>query len=120
MKYKLTSTYPSRRAFITGAASGLGKALCMELAQDGWTLGIADINAALLEVAAKEFQTLGAKIIPFTLDVSDKDAYKKVADDFLTQAGGIDMLFNNAGVGDGGNFEEYSLENWEWMIRINQ
>jgi NADP-dependent 3-hydroxy acid dehydrogenase YdfG len=120
MNYKLTRTYPLKRAFITGAASGLGKALCVELAQDGWTLGIADINAEQLEVAGKEFQSLGANTIPFTLDVSDKHAYKKVADDFLMKAGGIDMLFNNAGVGDGGNFEEYSLDNWEWMIRINQ
>jgi len=63
-----------------------------------WTLGIADINAEQLDVAGKEFQSLGAKVIPFTLDVSDKDAYKKVADDFLIKAGGIDMLFNNAGV----------------------
>ncbi len=120
MKYKLTSTYPSKRAFITGAASGLGKALCAELAQDGWTLGVADINTPLLEETSKEFQSLGATVIPFTLDVSDKNAYKLVADEFLRKAGGIDLLFNNAGVGDGGNFEEYSLENWEWMIRVNQ
>jgi NADP-dependent 3-hydroxy acid dehydrogenase YdfG len=47
-------------------------------------------------------------------------AYEKAANDFLQQAGGIDLLFNNAGVGDGGAIGEYSLENWEWMTGINQ
>ncbi len=120
MKYSLTQQHPARRAFITGAASGLGKAFCIELAQDGWTLGIADINAEALATAAKEFETLGAKTLYFQLDVSDREQYKMVADEFLKTTGGIDLLFNNAGVGDGGLFEEYSLDNWEWMTRVNQ
>ncbi len=120
MKYTLTRQHPDKRAFITGAASGLGKAFATELAQDGWTLGIADINDHQLAEAAKEFETLGAKTIPFHLDVSDRIMYQQVAKDFLAKAGGIDLLFNNAGVGDGGTFEEYSLDNWEWMTRINQ
>ena len=55
-------------------------------------------------------------------DYKDHDIHdeKKVAEDFLAQAGGIDLLFNNAGVGDGSLFEEYSLENYEWMVGINQ
>jgi NADP-dependent 3-hydroxy acid dehydrogenase YdfG len=120
MNYKLSSRHPNRRAFVTGAASGLGRALCHELAGDGWTLGIADINAEQLAEAGKEFASGGATILPFVLDVSDRDEYRRVAEEFLQKAGGIDLLFNNAGVGDGGNFEEYSLDNWEWMIRVNQ
>src|SRR5882672_11490356 len=120
MKYSLTEHYPSKRAFITGAASGLGKALAIELAQDGWILGIADINKEQLASAARDFETAGAKTISFHLDVSDRNQYQQVAMDFLTKAGGIDLLFNNAGVGDGGTFEEYTLDNWEWMIRTNQ
>lgn len=120
MKYTLTQQHPRKRAFITGAASGLGKAFCIELAQDGWTLGLADINKAHLEIAAKEFEALGAKTISFHLDVSNREQYQQVARGFLEKAGGIDLLFNNAGVGDGGVFEEYSLDNWEWMTRVNQ
>ena len=120
MKYLLSQQHPSKRAFITGAASGLGKAYCIELAQDGWTLGIADINAEGLTIAAKEFEALGAKTISYQLDVSDRNQYQRVAKEFLSATGGIDLLFNNAGVGDGGVFEEYSLDNWEWMTRINQ
>ena len=120
MNYILSQQHPNKRAFITGAASGLGKAFAVELAQDGWTLGIADIDKEKLDIAAKEFENLGAKTISFYLDVSDRQQYQQVAADFLAKAGGIDLLFNNAGVGDGGLFEEYSLDNWEWMTRINQ
>lgn len=120
MTYALTTQYPSRRAFVTGAASGLGKALCIELAKDGWTLGLADINAEGLATAAAEFEKLGAKTLRFQLDVADREQYRQVAQDFIKIAGGIDLLFNNAGVGDGGMFEEYTLDNWEWMVRVNQ
>ena len=118
--YQLSKVHPLKRAFITGAASGLGKAFCFELAKDGWIIGIADINATELAVTAEQIEKRGGKPISFSLDVSDKDQYKRVASDFLEQAGGIDLLFNNAGVGDGGGFEEYGLENYEWMVGINQ
>lgn len=116
----LSITYPQKRAFITGAASGLGKAFCMDLAKDGWTIGMADNNVVQLEAAAADISAAGGKPLLFPLDVSDKDQYQQVAADFLNQAGGIDLLFNNAGVGDGSVFEEYSLENYEWMVGINQ
>lgn len=118
--YLLSQTHPQKRAFITGAASGLGKAFCCELAKDGWTIGMADINVKDLTLAAGEIERMGGKPLIFPLDVSDREQYKKVAADFLSQAGGIDLLFNNAGVGDGGGFEEYALENYEWMVGINQ
>ena len=118
--YKLSTLYPSKRAFITDAASGLGKALCLELAADGWTIGISDINDEQLAVSFQEIVRLGGKPISFHLDVSDREQYQQVVDKFLLQTGGIDVLINNAGVGDGGVFEEYSLDNWEWMVRINQ
>ena len=118
--YQLTQNHPSKRAFITGAASGLGKAFCQELSKDGWTIGMADINTKELEAAAAEIEMAGGKPLMFPLDVSDKDQYKLVAEEFLTKAGGIDLLFNNAGVGDGSLFEEYNIENYEWMVGINQ
>jgi NADP-dependent 3-hydroxy acid dehydrogenase YdfG len=98
----------------------LGKALSIELAQEGWTIGMSDINMEELAKAATEVYALGGKALTFHLDVSDKVEYKMIAASFLEQAGGIDLLFNNAGVGDGGAFEEYALENYEWMTGINQ
>lgn len=118
--YLLSRSHPAKRAFITGAASGLGKAFCIELAKDGWNLGMADINVKELETAATEINAFGGKTWIYPLDVSDKEQYAKVSQAFLADAGGIDLLFNNAGVGDGGAFEEYGLENYEWMVGINQ
>lgn len=118
--YQLSSFHPKKRAFITGAASGLGRALALELAGDGWTIGMADINLKELEEAAAAVKQQGGHPLVFPLDVSDKGQYAKVAAAFLEEAGGIDLLFNNAGVGDGSPFEEYSLDNYEWMVGINQ
>ena len=92
----------------------------MDLARDGWTIGMADNNVTALELAATDIQNAGGRPLLFPLDVSDKDQYQQVAADFLAQAGGIDLLFNNAGVGDGSVFEDYSLENYEWMVGIKE
>ncbi|MDP1841990.1 MAG: SDR family NAD(P)-dependent oxidoreductase [Sediminibacterium sp.] len=118
--YSLSKRYPAKRAFITGAASGLGKAFATELATDGWTIGMADNNAIQLAQTCQEIAALGANAFSYELDVSNKEQYKTVAAQFLADAGGIDLLFNNAGVGDGGAFEEYPLEHYEWMVSINQ
>lgn len=116
---QLTKRFPKKRAFITGAGSGLGLSLCRELALDGWSICMSDIDRKALEKATKEIESLGGKPIAFGLDVSDKDAYREAAKKFLTEVGGIDLLVNNAGVGDGGYVEDYGLENWDWLLSIN-
>jgi NADP-dependent 3-hydroxy acid dehydrogenase YdfG len=118
--YQFSKKYPKKRAFITGAGSGLGRAFCLELAKEGWLIGISDINETALKNTDDAIKAAGGSTISYVLDVSKRFDYQKTAEDFLQKAGGIDLLFNNAGVGDGGTFEEYSLDNWEWMIGINQ
>ncbi len=119
MRYKLSEQYPKKRAFITGAGSGLGRALALALAADGWKLGVADIRQQRLEEVCSLIEELGGQAFPFGLDVSDKDDYARVAKD-MTGHIGIDLLINNAGVGDGGPFVDYSLANWDWIVGINQ
>lgn len=118
--YQLSQTYPFKRAFITGAASGLGRCLAVELARDGWTLGLADLDLPGCEQTAASVASAGGKPFTYRLDVADPDNFRIVAAAFLQDAGGIDVLFNNAGVGDGGAIDDYPLENWHWMIGINQ
>ncbi len=115
----LTKRFPLKRAFITGAGSGLGKSLALQLADDGWTVGITDINEAALNETAKAVNQKG-KAIAFVQNVADENAYKTIAETFLKQTGGIDILVNNAGVGDGAIFGEYELQNWQWIVGINQ
>lgn len=118
--YKLSEQHPQRRAFITGGGSGLGRELCRELAYDRWTIGICDISERGLHETAEIIAKAGGKPVPFILDVADRNRYKEVAEKFLSLTGGIDLLVNNAGVGDAAVFEEYSLDNWEWLVGVNQ
>ncbi len=115
---KLNSKYPNKTAFITGAASGLGAAFAHLLAENGWSLYVSDINSGSLEElkvslkGAKEVQT-------YELDVSDKLSYERNVEAIRKSTSQIDLVINNAGIGDGEFFQDYKPDLWERMIRIN-
>jgi NAD(P)-dependent dehydrogenase (short-subunit alcohol dehydrogenase family) len=94
---QLSQRYPTKRAFITGGGSGLGKALCLELAKEGWTIGICDISRKGLDQTASAIKALGGQVLSYELDVSDRTAYEQVVDAYLQETNGIDLLINNAG-----------------------
>lgn len=119
--YQLTARYPKKRAFITGAASGLGRALCEQLALDRWHIGMCDIDRKGLEQTAQMVEGHGGSAYVYDLNVSDPAQYAQVAEDFLQQAGGIDLLVNNAGVsGHVGKMETAPVADWQWIVGINQ
>ncbi|HLP52426.1 MAG TPA: SDR family NAD(P)-dependent oxidoreductase [Chitinophagales bacterium] len=120
MAYTLSTKHPKKRAFITGGGGGLGRALALALAKEGWTVGITDINEAALAESKKLVEDAGGKAYTYKFDVSKKDDYKTAFDDFISKAGGLDLMINNAGVGDGGLIGEYALDNWDWITGINQ
>jgi NAD(P)-dependent dehydrogenase (short-subunit alcohol dehydrogenase family) len=97
----------------------LGRALSLKLAGDGWTIGVSDINRNAVDESLDLINAAGGKALAYQFDVSKKEDYKKAFDDFIMQAKGIDLLINNAGVGDGGLFGEYSLNNWDWITGID-
>ena len=117
--YSLSKKYGGKRAFITGAASGFGRALAYELAKDGWTIAVVDIDEMRAGETAGTIESLGGKGIAYHLDVADKEQYALIAKTFVAEAGGIDLLINNAGVAGGALFEHIPLEDWEWMVGIN-
>ncbi|MBI3119828.1 MAG: SDR family NAD(P)-dependent oxidoreductase, partial [Candidatus Hydrogenedentes bacterium] len=108
-----------KRAFVTGAASGLGAAICMELAKDGWTIGMCDNRDKPLRAKMKEVDTAGGTALRHVFDVTDRAAYQKGVKTFIHDAGGIDLLVNNAGVAGGGFVGDYLLDDWEWLLNIN-
>jgi len=118
-RYKLTERFPRKRAFVTGAGSGLGRQFCLELARDGWTIGLSDLNKQTVEETSGLVEEQGGRALRFAFDVSNRKTYQRHAGAFLKQAGGLELLVNNAGVGDGGDVGDYALENWEWLLGIN-
>jgi NAD(P)-dependent dehydrogenase (short-subunit alcohol dehydrogenase family) len=120
VKYeKLARRFAKKRAFITGAASGLGLAFATALAKDGWTLGLTDVDGDALARAATELSTACGVVHIYKFDVSDFEQYSISAAEFLNSAGGIDLLINNAGIGCGGYFEDLSVELWKRVMDIN-
>ncbi len=120
MSYKFTERFPKKRAFITGGGGGLGRALALKLAADGWTIGITDIKDEGLAESKELIEKAGGKAYTYKFDVAKREEYQKAFDDYISKVGGLDLQINNAGVGDGGLFGEYGLDNWEWITGINQ
>jgi NAD(P)-dependent dehydrogenase (short-subunit alcohol dehydrogenase family) len=117
----LSRRFPAKRAFITGAASGLGLAMAERLARDGWTLGLLDISAATLDEAATRLRGghPAARVLPYAGDVASERFVAASVGDFVAQCGGLDLMVNNAGVAVAGMLEVTPVEDWDWIVGIN-
>lgn len=106
-------------AVITGAGSGIGRALAQLLAREGCDLALADINSETLHSTAAELHQLGSKVSCHTLDVADRAAVFAFADDVLSQHGSAYLIINNAGVAVSQSIAELSFSDFEWIMGIN-
>lgn len=114
----LNNRLPKKRAFITGAASGLGASFSKLLSTNGWTLHLADIQYDELHKLKEELPEKDLVHL-YELDITDKETFAKTGQLVSQQTDGIDLVINNAGIGDGELIENYQLEAWERMININ-
>jgi NAD(P)-dependent dehydrogenase (short-subunit alcohol dehydrogenase family) len=109
-------------AVVTGAASGIGRALAVRLAQEGASLAIADIKAEELDETVKMLKQMGGsrdKVTTHIVDVSDKERVAEFAREVVEAHGGAHLLINNAGVGLFGMAEQLSIEDIEWLMGVN-
>jgi len=111
--------YQDATAVITGAASGIGRALAVELARRGCTVVLADRQFALAESIAAVILSSGGKAWARELDVCDYPALQIIVDEAVANTGRLDYMFNNAGIGIGGLAEDYELEDWNTTIDVN-
>jgi NAD(P)-dependent dehydrogenase (short-subunit alcohol dehydrogenase family) len=107
-----------RTAIITGAASGIGRAVAQSLAQRGCHLALADVNEAGLEETARGCAT-GTRITYHKFDVSERQAIAAFPEVVRGAHQRIDLLVNNAGVALGGRFEQVTEADFDWLIAIN-
>jgi NAD(P)-dependent dehydrogenase (short-subunit alcohol dehydrogenase family) len=104
-------------AVVTGAGSGIGRAVAVELASAGAQLAIADVNRAGLEETSKMLGS--ATVRTYVVDVSDVSAVEAFAGQVGKDFGRATLLINNAGVALHGTFAEISLADMEWLFKIN-
>lgn len=106
-------------AVVTGAAGGIGAALALQLAEKGCHLALADVNGVgLTEVAAKA-QAYGVKVSTLVLDMGQAESAQGLLDHVRAHHGRATVLINNAGVALGGQFEQVSEEDFDWLMSIN-
>jgi NAD(P)-dependent dehydrogenase (short-subunit alcohol dehydrogenase family) len=107
-------------AVVTGAASGIGRALSAALARRGAVVVLADIDEAGVKAAADEIGAGAAgRVSGRALDVADADAFRELVGAVVADHGHIDLLFNNAGVGIWGDVADLTLAHWNRVIDIN-
>jgi NAD(P)-dependent dehydrogenase (short-subunit alcohol dehydrogenase family) len=107
-------------AVVTGAASGIGRALAVRLAEEGITgIAVADVNRDGVSETASALENRGVPVSAHFTDVGDLDQVKKLAEEVVAKHGRATHLINNAGVGLIGTFEQISIEDFEWLMRIN-
>ncbi len=115
----MLTEFEGRVAVVTGAASGIGKALCERFAREGMKVVMADVENDQLREAAREIETLGSEILAVRTDVSQADDLSALAEATLERFGKVHVLCNNAGVFAGGRTWEAIGTDWEWVLGVN-
>ena len=108
-----------KNALVTGGGRGLGKAVAIALANEGVNVGITGRNEESLKTTVAELEKLGVKAAYSVFDVEEMAQVEQGVASIASQLGGIDILINNAGVGDFGSFEEMPVETWEKVMKVN-
>jgi short-subunit dehydrogenase len=108
-----------RVAVVTGAASGIGRAVALELAARGCALALVDVNESGLAQVADRVRALGRKVSVHVADVADRARMERLPAEVLAEHGHVHVLVNNAGVAVSGALVDQSLDDFAWIVGIN-
>src|SRR5436305_8395269 len=112
-------TFSGRVAAITGAGSGIGRALALDLARRGAHLALSDVNEAGLAETVALCEGNGVKVTSHRVDVADQVAVFAWADQVVAEHGKVNLVVNNAGVALAATIDEGSVEDIQWLMGIN-
>ena len=112
-------TFDGRVAAITGAGSGIGRALARELARRGAHVALSDVDDTGLAETVALCEGSGVKVSGAHVDVADRDAVYEWANEVVAEHGTVNLVFNNAGVALGSTIEAMSYADFEWLMSIN-
>ncbi|QET05937.1 MULTISPECIES: 3-hydroxybutyrate dehydrogenase [Cupriavidus] len=109
----------NKSAIVTGAASGIGKAIAELLAREGAAVAIADLNLDAARATAEEIERAGGRALPIAMDVTNEQAVDEATDKVAEAFGGLDILISNAGIQIVNPIEKYSFADWKKMQAIH-
>lgn len=112
-------SFENKVAAITGAGSGIGRALAYGLARQGCQLALSDVNGEGLAETAAQARKLGVKVSETLVNVADREAVHTWAEQVVADFGRVNAIFNNAGVAQGGTVEGNDYADYEWIMAIN-
>src|SRR5688572_30150608 len=108
-----------KKALVTGAGSGIGRALALTLAENGVDVAIVDVNAESAERTAVEIRALGRESLAVVCDVTRGAQVEAMVAEVVAGFGRLDIAVNNAGIYKPGDDEEHTEEDWRRVIDIN-
>jgi NAD(P)-dependent dehydrogenase (short-subunit alcohol dehydrogenase family) len=108
-----------QRVLITGAGSGLGRALAEQFASAGWKVACSDVRLEAAQKTASDLAARGVTALAIELDVRSEEGFADVVEQVKNAWGGIDVLVNNAGVATAGMVVDSPMEQWRFVLDIN-
>jgi NAD(P)-dependent dehydrogenase (short-subunit alcohol dehydrogenase family) len=114
-----TSNLRGSTVLVTGAGSGIGRELALLAARRGADLVICDVDEPGLAEVETAVRDRGGGVLARRVDVASRDQMRDFAEAVQAEAGPVDLLVNNAGVGLGAGFLDTELEDWDWVLAVN-
>lgn len=108
-----------KRAVITGAGSGMGRAFALAFAREGAQVGVLDLNMDAASAVAAQIVAEGGQAMPLEADVSARSSMVSALDSFVANFGRLDVMFNNAGFNAPLHFLDVTDENWHRIMDVN-
>ena len=116
----MTNRFDDRVALVTGGASGIGKATALRIASEGGAVAIADVQEQAGNDVVSEIERSGGKAAFVRLDVTSEQDWADAVEAVVSTFGKLDILINNAGIGDTEALEVTSLDTWNKVVAVTQ